>query len=174
MTTTNLENLVDEIRSRQQIEEQLHRWARGADRIDIEQMQSVFHSKANINYGYSNGPVEEFLPWVVKFHTEDLVWTSHWVVNPLIKLDKNCATSEAGVNCCLRYKGKEGLFDLIVAGRYLDKWERRDGTWRIYDRMSTLDRYRTTRIEQSREADLWVKKVTEGLRHKDDLSYRYI
>ena len=170
----DLRKLVDEIHSKQQIEEQLHRWTRGADRIDIEQMQSAFHPGANINYGYSNGPVEEFLPWVVKFHTEDLVWSSHLIVNLLIRLDGERATSEAGVDVCLRYKGKEGLSDLIVAGRYLDRWERRDGIWRISDRTTLLDRYRTQRVEQSPEADPWVNDVTMGLRTKEDLSYLYV
>jgi hypothetical protein len=174
MSTKDSNEILDQIRSRQQIEEQLHRWARGADRIDIEEMQSVFHPKANINYGYSNGPVEEFLPWVVKFHSEELVWTSHWIVNLLIKFEENKAHSEAGVDCCLRYKGKDGLADLIVAGRYLDRWERRDGEWRIIDRTSVLDRYRTSRVEQSAEADPWVKKVNMGVRTKDDLSYHYV
>ncbi|HKT72552.1 MAG TPA: nuclear transport factor 2 family protein [Steroidobacteraceae bacterium] len=166
--------IVDEVRSRQQIQDQLHTWTRGADRIDLELMQSAFHPGANINYGYSNGPVEEFLPWVVKFHSEDLVATSHVIGNVLVKLDGEQATSEAGVYCCLRYKGREGLGDLIVAGRYVDKWARRSGVWRIFDRTSILDWYRTQEVIRSSEVDPWVKQVTEGLRSRADISYRYV
>ncbi|HKQ84285.1 MAG TPA: nuclear transport factor 2 family protein [Steroidobacteraceae bacterium] len=165
---------LDEVISKHQIEETLHRWTRGADRIDLSVMQSAFHPQANINYGYSNGPVEEFLPWVVKFHTEDLVTTSHQIFNLLIELDGDTARSEAGVDCRLRYRGKKGLSDLLVLARYLDRWERRAGLWKIVDRVSVVDSYKTVAVEQDPEVDPWVKEVTQGRTDQSDLSYQYI
>ena len=170
----NRQALLDEVLSKQQMQEQLHRWTRGADRIDVEQMQSAFHPGANVNYGYSNGPVEEFLPWVVKFHSEDLVSTTHTIGNVLIRLDGELAWSEARVECCLRYQGKAGLSDLLLVGRYLDKWERRAGMWRIYDRTAVVDRYKTERVIQDAEVDPWIKGPALGLRTKADLSYQYV
>jgi hypothetical protein len=122
MNTNDSQSFMDETRSRQQIEQQLHQWSRGADRIDMELMLSVFHPNANINYGIFNGPAEDFLSWVVKFHTEDLVSTSHNILNVLVRFDKERAYSESVVDCRLRYKSTQGLSDLIISGRYLDKW----------------------------------------------------
>jgi hypothetical protein len=124
---------LEEMYSKLKIEEQLHLWTRGADRIDLQVMRSVFHPKANINYGYTNGPVEEFLPWVVKFHTEDLVSSCHIIFNLLIRLDGDAAFSEAGVDCRLRYRRGQELLDFFSLARYLDKWERRSGVWGIVD-----------------------------------------
>jgi hypothetical protein len=73
----------EELYAKLKIHEQLHRWTRGADRNDLEIMRSVFHPGANINYGYRNGPVEEFLPWVIKFHNEDILSSSHIIFNVL-------------------------------------------------------------------------------------------
>jgi hypothetical protein len=167
--------LLDEVIAKQQITDALLRWTRGADRIDLEVMQSAFHPKANINYGYTNGPVEEFLPWVVKFHTEELVSTSHQIFNLLIEVEGEKASSEAGVDCRLRYRGKRGLTDLLVLARYLDRWERRAGQWKIVDRVSVVDSYRTVLVEQDPEVDPWVKPpLAQGRRDLSDLSYQYI
>jgi hypothetical protein len=174
MITANSERMLDELYSKQQIQEPLHRWTRGADRIDHELMKSVFHPRANINYGYTNGPVEEFLPWVVKFHSEDLVSTSHIIFNLLIKLDGDIAHSEAGVDCRLRHTGKNGLSEFLCVARYLDTRERRNGVWKIIDRVSVLDRYKTERVHQDSEVDPWVKELTKGRRDQGDASYRYV
>ena len=165
---------LDQVWSKLEITDCIHRWTRGADRIDIEVMRSAFHPGANINYGYSNGPVEEFLPWVVKFHSEDLVTTSHMIFNLIIELDGDRARSEAGVDCKLRYRDPDGLADLLVMGRYLDNWERRDQGWRIADRTAMLDSYRTVRVEQSSHVDPWITGPAYGQHSLEDISYKYI
>ena len=174
MNSEEIARCFDEYNSKLQIQEQLHRWSRGADRIDLDIMRSVFHPSANINYGYTNGPVEEFLPWVVKFHTEDLVSSAHIIFNTIIEVHGDLAHSEAGVDCRLRYMNENGLSEFTSLARYLDKWERREGDWRIIDRVSVLDCYKTENIQQDPGVDSWVKELSKGQRNQGDLSYQYV
>ena len=118
--------------------------------------------------------MEEFLPWVVKFHSEDLSATEHTIGNVLIRIEEEDAYSEARVDVCLRLKGESGFTDLILAGRYLDKWQRRDGVWRIYDRIALVDFYRTHPVVQDAASKNIMEKAIFGSRDNQDLSYKYV
>jgi hypothetical protein len=167
--------MLEELYAKQQIQEQLDYWTRGADRNDIELMMVAFHPGAHINYGFFDGTVEDFLPWVMKFHSEDLVSTTHTISSLIVNLDGEQARSESRVECCLRFpQPSGGMLDLLLAGRYLDKWERRAGKWRIVDRVAMTDHYRTLRVEQDPSLDHLVKAPIAGKRSKDDLSYQYV
>lgn len=61
--------------------------------------------------------------------------------------------NEAALNCDALYrvvvalyvvKSDTGFDDLIVAGRYLDRYERRDGVWKMTYRSERVDWSRTT------------------------------
>ena len=56
--------------------------------------------------------------------------TSHQLSNILIVVDGDTATSESYVHACIRMDEN----DIVVRGRYLDTWSRRDGEWRIDER----------------------------------------
>ncbi|HJP67352.1 MAG TPA: nuclear transport factor 2 family protein, partial [Sphingomicrobium sp.] len=162
----------EELYNKFKIQEQLHRWSRGADRNDTDVMNSVFHPDANINYKYRTGTVGEFIPWVFEFHLT-LVATAHILFNLLIRLDGENAYSEVGVDCRIRYEGESGLTDFSSLARYLDRWERRNGVWKIIDRVSVLDSYGTLPVQQAPEIAHWAD-LTLGSRSKDDPSYHYI
>jgi hypothetical protein len=167
-------SMLAEVHARLQIEDRMHRWTRGADRIDLDLMRSAFHPGASINYGYYIGSVEEFLPWVVTFHTDELTSTAHIIYNMLIEIDGDRASSEAGVDVRLGFNGQNGPSELLVLARYLDRWERRNGQWKIADRTSVVDSYRVASVAQPAEVDPWVKDVTRGVRGPGDPSYAYI
>jgi hypothetical protein len=173
---TNVDQaLFHELLSKHQVQEQLNHWTRGADRIDIDEMRSAFHPNAHIDYGFFDGTVEEFLPWVVRFHSEDLVSTTHTISSVLVKVSGETAGSESRVECCLRFRHPSGgELDLLLAGRYLDKWERREGVWRIADRTALVDHYRTLLVERDAMVEDLVKAPIAGKRSKDDLSYQYV
>lgn len=157
------------------IAEQLYRWTRGADRLDLELMQIVFLPDAIIDYGGEHRlPSREFLPWVMKFHGEELVWTLHAIQSLLARRDGDTATSEAVVLAILRYQGEDGLTELTVVGRYLDDWKYVDGRWLISNRLTLRDAYKTEQVHQKPEFGDWFYHVALGQRDKSDPSYRYV
>lgn len=167
-------DILHEVHARLQIEDHMHRWARGADRNDRDLMLSVFHAGAAVDYGTYRGPVEKFVDWVMKMHTEDLTHTRHKIFNMLIELEGDSATSEAGVDCTLGFIGRNGRSELLLLGRYLDRWEKRDGVWKIAHRRSAVDSYRVVTVQTSDEIEPLVKGTNAGLRSSDDISYEYI
>jgi hypothetical protein len=107
----------------------LQDYCRGIDRLDRELLSSVWHPDATVDYadhfvGTAADLVDHFLVSHRKF-----VAHSHQVTNLTIEVDGDTAVSEAYVTARLRES--ERPVDHVIAGRYLDRWSRRDGVWAI-------------------------------------------
>jgi hypothetical protein len=127
---------VQELRDRQAIQEVLVRYSRGLDRHDSELLASVYHADAVDHHGDFLGPRAEFVPWVNGLHEEGYVAHQHFVTNATIDLDGDVAHSE--IYCLVVLRRKDGPVD-ICGGRYLDRLERRQGTWRVAARETLVD-----------------------------------
>ena len=96
--------------------------------IDLELLKSAFHNDAEVRYGSYDGHYEEFCKTVVDGQA-GMDYTTHTVVNEYydIDSDNNKGKGEIYVLAFLSMAGSE----YIVAGRYIDHYECRDGDWRI-------------------------------------------
>jgi hypothetical protein len=125
---------------KQRIREVLANYTRGIDRLDRDLFNSVFHPDAKINYpGMFKGTRQEFAEWCwLDIHFQA---TSHQITNLIIKVDGDRAVSEAYVTARIRsYPDEAGRrVDMVVTGRYLDNWTKRDGGWMIDDRLFLND-----------------------------------
>jgi len=130
---------VDEIKSRNQISEVLYAAARAADRADQELQASCFHPDGEDYRGVANGPfmlcVDTLGKWAV-------TQSRHTVSNISIKfLTPDSAQVETYVDA-FHFWGTDvkggGRFEFIQA-RYLDRFERRNGQWKIVRRMTIWD-----------------------------------
>ncbi|MCJ2179313.1 nuclear transport factor 2 family protein [Novosphingobium album (ex Hu et al. 2023)] len=122
------------------ITEQLYRYCRSVDRLDVPLGQSVFHEDATADYGPTSfrGTGHGAIEYICKAHLHMLAH-SHQVTNILIELDSERAGSEAYVMATLRIE-QEGKLKLIeVWARYCDRWSKRDGVWRIDHRDTVID-----------------------------------
>ncbi len=125
-----LEREVAVLRAKQQIHEALMRYCRGVDRADADLIASAFHPDALSDHGllvFEGNTIGAALASI-----ERAVRTSmHMVGNELIELDGDTAYVEAYF---VSYSevDRDGEPYLISRGaRYVDRWERRDGEWRI-------------------------------------------
>src|SRR5882757_7608724 len=87
--------MLHEITARQQIHDALMRATRGIDRLDKELMLSAYHPGARDNHGSFDGPVEEFVEWVLERHTDNIVSCTHFIGNELIKVEGDTAYCES-------------------------------------------------------------------------------
>ena len=85
--------------------------------------------------------------------------TWHMTGQMLIELDGDRATGEIYFHAWHRRDAGEGLQDLQIAGRYLDRYERRDGRWAIVHRREVVDWTRTDPA-----ADDWFDRTPAALR----------
>jgi len=123
---------------KQAITEQIHRYARGVDRMDRPLTRACWHSDGTADYrGMFEGSADALLDWMWRVHGE-MQTHSHQVSNILIELAGDRAASETYVTVALRTRG-DAPSDIFVRGRYLDRWSRRDGIWAIDHRIHLPD-----------------------------------
>lgn len=117
----------------------LHRYARGMDRLDRDLVRSVYHEDAIDDHAGFVGTVEEFLDWSFGYHSTQ-ARHQHYVTNHNIELD-----GEAHVESYFLFVATEcdpGAPQKMFGGRYVDRFERRDGRWAIAARVC-LPEWRT-------------------------------
>ncbi len=164
-----LEERVRALEDKQEIEEVVLRYGRGLDRLDWDIVRSCYHPDAFDDSGVHAAPVDEFIAWSMEFVPSIADLTMHVTGNVLIDLDGDRANVESYVVGLHRKTGEDGVTrDMIVGARNLDRFERRDGAWKIA--------HRTLVYEWSREDPVLVQwpvepSFTVGRRDRDDLVY---
>jgi hypothetical protein len=127
---------LQELLDKQEIVEQIYNYGRSMDRLDMELGKAVFHPGAKADYGEQIyvGDGYGFVEMALKGH-ENYIIHSHQFSNILIHVDGDTAKSETYGDVTLRHRDSDGvLHDARNLGRYIDRWERRGGAWRISDR----------------------------------------
>jgi hypothetical protein len=120
---------------RHEIEQCLLRYCRGMDRYDAELVRSAFHADARDDHGARIGSAHGLVDWANGVHTEAFSGIQHYVMNTTIDLDGDTAHAETYYMLAAVRKGT--LDAHLGGGRYVDRFERRDGRWAIADRIVT-------------------------------------
>lgn len=120
------------------IERVLQSYARAVDRRDFAAVRACFHPDARIHYGdWFSGSLDEAMAFL-EGSIPRLLSTLHFVGTPWIELDlaagrASCETPS--INSATYPPGADGLsVQNVSGGRYTDRFERRDGDWRIVER----------------------------------------
>jgi len=131
---------LDELAAREAIRQQLHNYCRGMDRRDDEIALAVWHDDGTADYGAEvfQGSARDYVAQVSRNHLRREVH-SHQISTVGIVVDGDRAASEAYVTVRLRTATSGGYTEELYAGRYLDRWSRRDGRWAIDHRVWVLD-----------------------------------
>lgn len=171
----------DRLADRAYITEVLHRWSRGVDRLDPDLMRAAFHPDATDDHGHYRGDIEGLIEWIMTRHkTIPFVW--HIINNIIIEfagadvavVESLCMTiqhypnaSEATVK--LLGSGTAGKpMDLIAFARYADRFERRNGHWKIAARTVIYD----SQIINESPGVSTAPNLETGRRDRSDFIYR--
>ena len=121
---------------RQDIHDALTRFARGMDRFDREAFLSAFHPDAVIAAGpFVGGPVDLY-DWAMPMHDQGQIATQHNLLNHGCELDGDTAHTETYYLFAARNRDDSNW---IAGGRYIDRFERRDGAWKIAVRSTVIE-----------------------------------
>ncbi len=164
---TSTDSVVQPLLDKLAIHEVLMRYCRAIDRCDEELLCSVYHADAWDNHGTFNGPASEFVPWVMNLLRQRYKTTTHAICNELVELVGDVAHSESYFFACHRYEREGREWDWTIAGRYVDRFERREGVWKIAHRLAVTDWDRVDHVTAKRPAPPVV-----GLRTRQDPVYR--
>jgi hypothetical protein len=143
------------------ITEQLYRYCRSVDRLDVPLGHSVFHEDATADYGPTSyrGSGRGAIDYICEAHL-NLQAHSHQVTNVLIEVEGDRAASEAYVYASLRGAREGGPFQMEVWARYCDTWSRREGHWAIDRRNTVIDFDRMSEVTPVHEHQ-WARRDTQ-------------
>lgn len=116
----------------------LARLARGEDRRDADLIRSSFWSDATVDYGIFAGDFDAYLAWVVP-GADAILCTQHLLGQSVIDLAGDTARVETQIQSYHRIDMGDAQRDVMIGGRYLDIFERREGQWRIARRTMLYD-----------------------------------
>lgn len=151
-----------ELIDREMIREILYRYCRAVDRLDPAEIAKVFWDDAT----YLGGPfpddmsAKDFLALGMKATVEDIfAVTTHSLSNIIIEIDGETAQTESYATCYhLSYPNEAGrvaligtehnarlgfsgddVVEFVLSLRYIDRFEKRAGEWRIARRSLVLN-----------------------------------
>ena len=125
---------LDQLADGEACREAARRSGRGVDRLDREEMRSAYWPDATDEHGAFTGNAWEFVDHCMTGH-DRWAFTMHTIFNHTVEFDDDGvhARGEAYNVTWLR-RADEDVLDIWL-GRYLDRYEKRGGEWRILHRV---------------------------------------
>ena len=167
----NLQQLWDS----EQIRQCLYRYCRGIDRMDEAALRSVAWPEGPDQHGAFKGSASEFVDWALTVlpHIERAV---HQVHNVMITFENgSAATVESVFTALHRQPDDDGsLVVLHMCGRYLDRFEKRDGDWRIAARQVVFDWIEKSAPTPGAHPDRFAARTPVGGRFPNDPLYAFL
>ncbi len=130
--------VIERMAIKSEIADVLYRYCHACDRSDIEMLKSVYHPGAIDNHGLFDGPADEYAEFIIPRMEQRYASTQHHMTNILVDIHGDTAYVEAYFISFHRWREDFGR-DSSTAGRYVDRFEKRDGRWLIAHRQLVID-----------------------------------
>ena len=168
-TETASPTTLDTLIAERDITRVLMLYARGIDRIDADLVESCFHPDAVLRYGNDASPAD--FAKNAQVGLSAYRFTQHRVGNVIIDVEGDFAWCESYCLARHRIPAGEGKVDVdfLWGGRYVDRFERRNGEWRILHRTVVHD---YTRYDAVTETWPGAPAFTQGQHSTDDIVYQ--
>jgi hypothetical protein len=129
---------IDRALSRQALRELAAAYCRAADRADDALLRTLWHPGGKVSYGEYSGAWEGFCDyWTgVRARFERM---THLIGNDYFEIDGDRALGETLVARIEVLPRRTGAVDRMIGGRFLDRFARRDGVWKLTGRAFVLD-----------------------------------
>jgi hypothetical protein len=147
--TTEADYDLTALAARAEIADAMFRYCHATDRRRWWLMETVFHPDATAKVSVmEGGTVREFVEQAAAL-LDPIGPTHHQIGNMQIALEGDVAHVETYITAFHRipadappggpFGGTGEAYDAVFGARYIDRFERRDGTWRIADHRSVPD-----------------------------------
>jgi hypothetical protein len=136
--------VVDEARlvqmaARDELHQLVNSYCRAVDRGDYETLRSLYHPEATDSHGsFSTGGVEQFIAQLREAEPYVLV-SQHNITTTNFVIEGDTARGEIYCLVFHTFAGPENDIDVIIGGRYLDKYTKHDGRWKFDQRTIVAD-----------------------------------
>jgi ketosteroid isomerase-like protein len=127
-----------ELLDKQALYELVATYCRACDRRDFALVRSLYHDDAIDDHGsmFRGGP-DAYVAWLPQVMA-NFEATAHAVHNALFVVQGDHAQGELYTTAYHRTHSP-GAQDIVIGGRYLDRYERRGDAWKFAHRSLTLD-----------------------------------
>jgi ketosteroid isomerase-like protein len=180
MTDENLRKAMEALVHKDAIRDQLYRYSRAVNRGDIDLLNQVFHPDAPVDYGLYKGPAGHQMLYTIeedeacKSKFGGLKHAHHLLGNILIELNGDTAKVETYVYASYEVEQEDGSDDMAVWGRYIDRFERRNGAWKIARRHALFDGARIGKTNVDWDTGMFaVMRDNLGSMDKNDPLYSF-
>lgn len=164
------ELLADELLAKQDFHELSAAYCRAIDRCDADLLASIWHPDATVAYGLFDGKAMDFVPFIIR-HNRTLERTFHTISNEYFRISGDRAAGEIYVVGIATARVDGVLMDALVGGRYLDRYERRAGVWKIAHRTYVMDWNMNMPATAEWEEGMYGAIRTRGTRDRTDPLY---
>ena len=160
----DLQQLLDERAIRRRLVE----YCRGVDRGDAELVASIYHPDGTDDHGSFKGLGADFAAYVTTRLAERYQATMHTIGNTTIRF-AGPDTAHVESHVCARQRRDDDRGPVLetFGGRYIDRFERRDGEWRIAHRVLLHEWDKVEHIALAFPPD----RYSQGVRGPGDVSY---
>ena len=168
-TDTVLQEMIDEF----QLRKLVHAYCRAVDRGDFAQLQDLYHHDAvDAHGGFSAGSADDFLNQLAAARPY-IRSMQHNITTVNFAISGRMAEGEIYTIAVHTLAGKDRDLDLVVGGRYLDKYEKREDVWKLSERTTVTD---WAQVNDPSSMDLShpiTRDTLKGTPDENDPSHRF-
>ena len=150
-----------------------HGYCRAVDRGDLAKLRELYHHDAVDAHGaFSTGSADDFLGELAAARPY-IRSMQHNITTVNFAIDGNSAEGEIYTIATQTVIARDRDVDVVVGGRYLDKYEKRDDTWKIVERTIVTD---WAHVNDPSVVDLShpiTRDTLKGSPDADDPSHRF-
>ena len=133
------EALLQEMLDEFQLRKLVHGYCRAVDRGDIARLRDLYHPDATDDHGaVATGSAEELLDAIIAARPY-IRAMQHNVTTVNFAIEGSTAEGEIYTIATHTFGAGDRDVDVIIGGRYLDKYEKRHGIWKIIERTIVTD-----------------------------------
>lgn len=164
---------IQELLDKQAITELIHAYCNASDRRDQDKLRTLYHEDAIDDHGaFFKGLAMEFIDKLPEIQAPMLI-LHHNITTVNLAVEGNYAEGEVYVLAYHQVATDDEPMDLIIGGRYFDKYEKRNGLWKYSERAvvadwATVNTPSTTRLDHPMLAGSYFGKAGE-----EDPSYAF-
>jgi hypothetical protein len=165
-----LEKKLQELIDRNDIWTVLLKYSRGLDRLDHDLIRSCYHDDAIDDHHVFVGAPDAFISWAFDYSVTCNTVHHHGLGNHYCVLDGDNAHSETYYTFI---GGNLKPPHLLSIGRYIDHFQRRDGVWRIANRVCVIEKlFELSEQVGANYAGSHDDPLRTASRDRNDLSYQ--
>lgn len=169
------DGLLDTIRAERAIVRVLHSYCHAIDRLDEQELRSVYHPGAVDDHGSYRGSAEGFVAEILPRLRKVYSATQHSLSNISVDVRGDVAFAESYVTASHVIAADLGGGLFTFTGRYVDRFEDRGSGWRIAHRRLLRTWTNVQPLALAAEGGQYVlpdpSPHTDGIRSADDPSY---